>query len=407
MTNLQSILDYLRSAEVSYILLIFIIFIVPKILQRYRLPAAISGFGLGIAAGLGLGYFQGDTTIKLLATLGIVTLFLHAGLDINIPELHRNRKVLTQHILFFIGLLFVTSLVIFWFSDLSFRVCLLIALALVTPSTGFIIDTIKSFNLSPPEKEWIRTKAVATELVALVCMFFTLQSMSIETFLISLTTVLALVVFIPFLFRFFAARIAPFAPNSEFAFLIMLATASAFVTRKIGAYYLVGAFVVGVAARRFQQQIPSVTSERLIGAVELFASFFVPFYFFYSGSLLGRDDFSSRAWILGLVMVVVMIPLRLIVVAGHRRAALKETFREGSRVAVPMLPTLVFTLVLAQILREQFDISNAIYGGLIIYAIVSSLIVSVVFKSQQADFSNDMLEDGLAKIRHNHGEHST
>jgi Kef-type K+ transport system membrane component KefB len=400
MTAVRELFEYLRSSEVGYILLIFVVFIVPKVLQRYRLPAAISGFGLGIAAGLGLGYFQGDATIRLLATLGIVTLFLHAGLDINITELHRNRKILTQHIVLFIGLLVITSLVIFAVSDLSFRICILIALALVTPSTGFIIDSIKTFDLDPEEREWIRTKAVATELVALVCMFFILQSMTLETFLISLAAVLALVLFIPFLFRFFAARIAPFAPNSEFAFLIMLATASAFITRKIGAYYLVGAFVVGVVARSFQQQIPSVTSERLIGAVELFASFFVPFYFFYSGSLLGHGDFSGNAWLLGLMMVLALIPLRLVLVTGHRRVALKETFREASRVAIPMLPTLIFSLVLAQILRERFAISNAVYGGLIIYALVSSLLVSVLVKIQQPDYSTDMLEDGLAKISH-------
>jgi Kef-type K+ transport system membrane component KefB len=399
MTAVRELLDYLRSSEVGYVLLIFVIFIVPKFLQRYRLPAAISGFGLGIAAGLGLGWFQSDATITLLATLGIVTLFLHAGLDIDIAELHRNRRVLTQHIVLFIGLLLVTSLVIARVSDLSFRLCVLIALALVTPSTGFIIDSIKSFDLSSEEREWIRMTAVATELVALVCMFFTLQSLTLETFLVSLLTILALIVLIPALFRFFAARIAPYASNSEFAFLIMLATACAFITRKIGAYYLVGAFVVGVAAQRFEQQIPSVTSERLIGAVELFASFFVPFYFFYSGSLLGREDFSGNAWLLGLVMIVVMIPLRLVVVAGHRRVALKETFRKGSRVAIPMVPTLIFSLVLAQLLREQFAVSSTIYGGLIIYALVNSLIVSFSFRTVQPDFSTDVLEDGLTRIR--------
>jgi Kef-type K+ transport system membrane component KefB len=399
MTAVRELLDYLRSSEVGYVLLIFVIFIVPKFLQRYRLPAAISGFGLGIAAGLGLGWFQSDATITLLATLGIVTLFLHAGLDIDIAELHRNRRILTQHIVLFIGLLLVTTLVIAGVSDLSFRLCVLIALALVTPSTGFIIDSIKSFDLSSEEREWIRMTAVATELVALVCMFFTLQSLTLETFLVSLLTILALIILIPALFRFFAARIAPFASNSEFAFLIMLATACAFITRKIGAYYLVGAFVVGVAAQRFQQQIPSVTSERLIGAVELFASFFVPFYFFYSGSLLGREDFSGNAWLLGLVMIVVMIPLRLVVVAGHRRVALKETFRKGSRVAIPMVPTLIFSLVLAQLLREQFAVSSTIYGALIIYALVNSLIVSFSFRTVQPDFSTDVLEDGLTRIR--------
>lgn len=400
MMTIRELFDYLRSNEVGYILLIFVIFIIPKALQRYRLPAAISGFGLGILAGFGLGLFQSDATIKMLATLGIVTLFLHAGLDINISELHRNRRILTQHIVIFIGLLFVTALAIFLITEISFRLSVLVALALVTPSTGFIIDSIKSFDLSSEEREWIRTKAVATELVALVCMFFALQSLTLKTFLISLAAILALIVFIPLLFRFFATRIAPFAPNSEFAFLIMLATASAFVTRKIGAYYLVGAFVVGIVARRFQLQIPSVTSERLIGAVEMFASFFVPFYFFYSGSLLGRGDFSGNAWLLGLVMIVALIPLRSLVVAGHRRVVLRETFREGSRVAIPMLPTLIFSLVLAQILREQFAISNVIYGGLIIYALANSLLVSAFFKTQQPDYSTDMLEDGLAKISH-------
>lgn len=398
MTVIDTLLDYLHSSEVSYILLIFAVFIVPKFLQRYRLPAAISGFGLGIAAGLGFGYFQGDATIKLLATLGIVTLFLHAGLDINVAELHRNRKILTQHLALFIGLLAVTSLAVSWVSHLSFRISILVALAVLTPSTGFIIDSIKTFDLSPEEREWIRMKAVATELVALVCMFFVLQSMTRETFLISAAAILALVLLIPLLFRFFAARIAPFAPNSEFAFLIMLATASAVITRKIGAYYLVGAFVVGVAARSFQQQIPSVTSERLIGAVELFASFFVPFYFFYSGSLLGHDDFSGNAWLLGSVMMLALIPLRLLIVAGHRHAVLKETFRQGSRVAVPMLPTLIFTLVLAQVLREQFAISNILYGGLIIYALANSLLLSFVFRTVQPDFSTDILEDGLTRI---------
>ncbi|PWB69796.1 cation:proton antiporter, partial [candidate division GN15 bacterium] len=399
MTDLKSIFEYVRSNEIGYILLIFVIFIVPKALQRYRLPAAITAFGLGAGGALLLNYTHADSTIKLLATLGIVTLFLHAGLDINIAELHRNRRVLTQHIAMFLGLLALVSAGLHLFSAMSLRLCVLVSLALVTPSTGFIIDSIKSFGLSAEEKEWVRAKAIATELVALAVMFFTLQSLTLETFLISIATILALVVVIPFLFKFFATRIAPFAPNSEFAFLIMLATACAFITRKIGAYYLVGAFVVGIAARRFQEQIPSVTSERLIGAVELFASFFVPFYFFYSGTVLSKEDFTSSALLLGFAMVMVILPLRVLVVILHRRIVLRESFRQGARVGLPMLPTLVFTLVLAQLMREQFEPSAALYGGLVIYALFNSLVVSLIFKSQQPDYSADMLEDGLEKLK--------
>lgn len=399
MMHVQTILDYLRSDEMAYILLIFVIFVVPKLLQRFRLPAAISGFGLGAAAGLGLGLFQDDATIKLLSTLGIVTLFLHAGLDISFVELQRNRRILVQHISIFAGLLLATSLAVLWLSGHTFRECLLIALALVTPSTGFIVDSIKSYDLNAGEKEWIRSKAVATELVALAVMFLALQSLTLEKFLISLGVLLALILLIPLLFRFFVARIAPYAANAEFAFLIMLATAAAFVTRKIGAYYLVGAFVVGVTARRFQQQIPSVTSERLIGAIELFASFFIPFYFFYSGCHLQRDDFATNAWLIGLAMLLSVIPLRFFIVAAHRMLALGESIHESSRVAIPILPTLVFTLVIAQILREQYALSGAMYGGLILYALVSSLLGSIVFRIPQPDYAADLLAGAMQRIR--------
>ncbi len=398
MTMLNSIRDYLRHPEVAYILLILAIFIVPKMLQRFRIPAAISSFALGAIAALGFGLFNGDETIKLLATLGIVSLFLHAGLDISIPDLRKHARVLIQHSVLFVALLSVTALGLVLVSPLSWRAGTLVALALVTPSTGFILDSIKGLALSSEERDWIRHKSIAAELVALVLLFVVLQSLTIETFLISVAIILSLVILIPFLLKLFAKRIAPFAPNSEFAFLIILALACAFVTKQTGTYYLVGAFLVGVAAQQFQRQIPTVASDRLIGAVELFASFFVPFYFFYSGALVSGQDFQRDAWFLAVLFVAIMLPIRILVVILHRRHVLKEGFSKGMRVSIPMLPTLVFTLVLAQLLRDRFELVGSFYGALLIYAVASSLVVSFVFKSTEPDFSADLLEDGLSKI---------
>lgn len=97
---IESFLKFLKVPEVGYILLIFFLFIVPKLLQRFRLPSAITSFALGIVAGMGLHHFQQDATISLLATLGIVSLFLHAGLDVNVSELRRNSRILIQHLVF-------------------------------------------------------------------------------------------------------------------------------------------------------------------------------------------------------------------------------------------------------------------------------------------------------------------
>ena len=53
----------------------------PRGLQRFRLPGAITALALGAVASIGFHAFHGDSTIELLGTLGIVAAFLFAGLE--------------------------------------------------------------------------------------------------------------------------------------------------------------------------------------------------------------------------------------------------------------------------------------------------------------------------------------
>ena len=62
------------SSEIAYIALLFGLFIVPRILQQWGIPTAISAFALGAGVSMGLGLFRGDETVSLLSTLGIVSL---------------------------------------------------------------------------------------------------------------------------------------------------------------------------------------------------------------------------------------------------------------------------------------------------------------------------------------------
>ncbi|OYV72901.1 MAG: hypothetical protein B7Z74_04760, partial [Deltaproteobacteria bacterium 21-66-5] len=73
--------------ELDYVALLFALFVVPRVLQRFRLPSAVTSVALGALAGLGLGLFESDPTVRLLATLGIVALFLFAGLDVEFNAL--------------------------------------------------------------------------------------------------------------------------------------------------------------------------------------------------------------------------------------------------------------------------------------------------------------------------------
>jgi len=360
--------------------------VLPRVLQRYRLPSAITSVALGVAAGLGLGLFLQDRTVGLLAVLGIVSLFLFAGLEVDFSELGREARVLVQHLALGVAALLGMAMAIQPILGLAWRPAMLVALALLTPSTGFILDSLASLHLTQTDRFWIKSKVVATELVALAVLFATLQSATLRGLAGSTLVLAAMVVFLPMAFRVFALRIAPYAPKSEFAFLLMLAILCAFLTRRLGLYYLVGAFIVGIAAQRFQERLPALASQQMLHAVEVFASFFIPFYFFNAGLHLRRDDFGASALRMGGAFLLAAIPLRIALVAIHRRLALKEAFPNGVRIGVAMLPTLVFTLVIAEILRDQFTVQRSIFGGLIIYTLANTLIPGLALRLPPPEF---------------------
>ena len=79
------------------------------------------------------------------------------------------------------------------------------------------------------------------------------------------------------------------------------------------------------------------------------------------------------------------LPLRVGSVWLQRRLIKGESALGSLRVAAALTPTLIFTLVLAGILREKFQLPDAVYGGLLIYAGLSTMLPSLVM-SRPVDF---------------------
>ncbi len=380
------------SPELGYIMLVFGLFVVPKYLQRFRLPSAVTSLVLGAAIGLAAPAVGADATIQLFATLGIVALFLFAGLEVDFEELQQELPVLVSHLVVQLLVIAGLTLVLARVLAMPGRPAALVALALATPSTGFILDSLAGYRLTEREQFWVRSKAISTELVALAVLFVVLQGDDAARFSLSFLTLGGLVVVVPLAFRLFARIIQPYAPKSEFAFLIIVALVCAFVTRRLGVYYLVGAFLVGVAAQRFRRDLPALASEQMLHAVEVFASFFVPFYFFKAGMHLHGDDLTWTTFLAGLVLLAVAVPLRVLTVATHRRIALDEGWREAFRISAPLLPTLVFTLVIAEILRERFVLPPWLFGGLVWYTVLNTIIPGLVMHVPPAE--PDLLTKG-------------
>lgn len=372
--------------ELVYVGLIFGLFVLPRVLQRFRIPSAITSFLLGAIVSLGFNRLSGDHTIHLLATFGIVGLFLFAGLEVDLGELKRGSNVLIQHLLGRLVLVGLASWAAAGIFHLEARAACLVALAVLTPSTGFILGSLENFGLSEEERFWVKSKAIGSELLALFLLFAILRSESPAQFGVSLLALILLVGALPLLFRGFARWIVPHAPRSEFAFLVMMAVVFAFATRRLGVYYLVGAFMVGMAAQGFRRRLPSITSSRNLHAVEVFASFFAPFYFFGAGLHLHREDFVPASLAVAVGMLLIAVPAQSLLIAVHRRLRLGEPLRRSRRVAVALLPTLVFTLVLAEILRDRYGASPALFGGLILYALATTMIPGFVLRVPPVEF---------------------
>jgi hypothetical protein len=79
---------------------------------------------------------------------------------------------------------------------------------------------------------------------------------------------------------------------------------------------------------------------------------------------------------LGLVISIVLIPLRILSVTFQRMWIQKDTFKTASNVSVALTPTLIFTLVLATILYDRFGISEVLFGALLVYAGLTTIVPS-------------------------------
>lgn len=118
----------------------------------------------------------------------------------------------------------------------------------------------------------------------------------------------------------------------------------------------------------------------MIKSLRFFTGFFTPFYFFYAGTLLTREDVSLSALLLGVILLVTVVPFRIFSVTLHRRLLMGESSVDSLPVATSLLPNLVFGLVLADLLKESFQISHTIFGGIIIYTIGVTVLPPVLLK---------------------------
>jgi Kef-type K+ transport system membrane component KefB len=360
-----------------YLAVVFGLLVIPRALQRFRLPAPLTCFAFGIIVA---GFFKPlitDSVISYLSTLGIAALFLFAGLEVDLAELRRQLPSLAANFAVRGLVLVVCARIAAVYLHLGWQIDCLIALALLTPSTGFILDMLPHSGLDHTEQSEVALHAVAGEVTAVFLFLVISQAGSIKTLLISGGAIALLIAFMPLFFLALGKWVVLYAPGSEFSLLLMVGLICAVITQQLGVYYLVGAFVAGLVARSLNKRIVNLASAENLDAIRLFASFFIPFYFFHNGLGVPSAALVKASLLYGLVLSAFLIPVRLAVVWLQSRFMQHRGHRGSFRVAIALTPTLIFTLVIAEILRENFSVSPPLYGGLLVYATIASILPSL------------------------------
>lgn len=369
--------------DLEYLAIFSLVLILPKILLNFKIPSGITALFIGVLFGALDPNITTDQLFRFLAQIGITSLFVFSGLEVNFDELKEDRVYLTKYLITSLVILILITLGINHYLELGLQTSLILSLGIFTPSAGFIINSLHSFKLGTHHEYWIKSKAISKEVISILLLFLALQIGDLKSLLLSILFYSLLIFLLPKIFKLFFKFISPVAPDSEVPFLVVLSLISGVISKELGAYYLVGAFIVGLVGSRFKQDIFGENEESIFNSLATFFNVFLPFYFFYAGVKLKFSSFNMDAIKLGTIFVIIFIPLRLFVNSLGFKFLMKEVIKRPYEISLSLMPTLIFGLVIAGVLKDRGTISDQIIYALIFYTLISSIIPSIIFSLQK------------------------
>lgn len=374
MTNLFSNINI--SQDLEYILIFSLILILPKLLLRLKIPSGVTA----VIVGMSFNYFDhdlvGNQLFKFLALIGITSLFLFAGLEVDSKELKERKSYLSKYLIKFSVVITLLAIFFIFTFDHSWKIGFLIALGVFTPSAGFILSSLHAYDISQDDESWIKSKAISKEIVSITILFIVLQVGDVFNFLGTIVFFTVCYLILPQIIALFFRFIQPYAPNTETSFLVTLSLIMGVVTKELGTYYIVGAFMVGLIGNRFLNKIGTeINEESLLNSLSSFFSVFLPFYFFHVGLSIDYTQFTEKVMILSLAGFFIFTPLRMFLIHfGFFKFDKEEDKSDYYKVSLSLMPTLVFGLIVAKLIITEAPEHSEVGYALVVYTILTSIL---------------------------------
>ena len=311
---MEKLLNINFSQDLEYILIFSLILILPKLLLRFRIPSGVTALFLGVVFSQIDSSLINNQLFNFLSMIGITSLFLFAGLEVDAKELTERKKYLSKYLIKFSAVIIIIAFIFHYGFDYRFKISFLVALGIFTPSAGFILNSLHSYDIDQSDESWIKSKAISKEIVSIVILFLVLQGDKPILFAAMLVFFLVCYFLLPPVIAAFFRFIQPYAPNTEIGFLVTLSLVLGVLTKELGTYYIIGAFLVGIIGNRFLVKISHLNEQDILSSLSSFFSIFLPFYFFFVGLNIDPSMISEKTMMWSFFAFFFFTPLRMFLV---------------------------------------------------------------------------------------------
>jgi Kef-type K+ transport system membrane component KefB len=381
----------MSSILTNFLLMTSILFIIPKLFERIKVPAQSTEIFLGIFLGISLpAIFFENELYTILGTIGIICFFIYSGIEADLHFIKLNKRLVAESLLIRLFLISVIFFATSYFFGFGLKKSGLIALALITPSAGFILTSIESFKLHDETKKFIQAKVVAAEMICVILLvFFFYADNPLKAILVT-SAVLLWTIILPYIVIFVYEAFFDKIINVEFPLVFFIGLISAFFTEFLGLHFLLGAFIAGIFIENFlhnlhqDMKIKNDERKNITETFKFISYIFLPFYFFSIGLRIKPDLLNPRLIFIAMGIFIIISAISLIIHYSHRRLRFEKDNTHDLQAAILMLPTLMFTIIIADILLANKIITLEIFSILLYYAIFSSFlpIVAKMVKRQ-------------------------
>lgn len=271
-------------------LILFVGLILPELFKKFKFPLITPLLLLGAILGpFGFDIIQSNEIVEFLGFLGVSFLMLMAGLEINVKEIKKAEKPISEMAILNGVIPFFTGLIITRIFGYPWETSILVGTIFISSSIGIIIPSLTGGNLVKKRaRRMIVSSIVLEDVASLILLTFILQGVAPITsiplplyFFILLATVYLLKLLIPKLAKQVLSK-KLFRKREEYEeqlrFVLFMLIVVLLIFSALGIHSILAAFLVGVLLS------DAVTHEQLYQKLHTLAyGLFVPVFFFVVG----------------------------------------------------------------------------------------------------------------------------